>query len=148
LIPEDIGLIVVGGNGNSKIFQSSGIKKIPERVYFTGHIPDEAVNQLYSNALLFVYLSVYEGFGLPPLEAMSAGIPVLSSNITAIPEVIEDAGMLIDPYSLSECEKALIRLINNDDLRRRLSVKALSQAKKFDWKKTASETYEVLQNYA
>jgi glycosyltransferase involved in cell wall biosynthesis len=146
--PEDIGLIIVGGKVNEKIFADAGIGEIPKRVHFTGHVPDDQVAQLYANAMTFAYLSTYEGFGLPPLEAMSAGIPVLASNTTAIPEVVSDAGILIDPFSLNECENALIKLIDNEQLRQELSIKAKARAKKFDWADTAAKTYKVLEQFA
>jgi len=146
-IPDDVGLVIVGTSGNSQVFNKSGIGRIPGRVHFTGHLPDEDIAWLYRNALLFTYLSVYEGFGLPPLEAMSAGVPVLSGNLTAMPEVQGDAGYMIDPFSLSECEKALIELINNDDLRKQLAVKSSSQAAKFSWQKSAQSTFNVLQRF-
>lgn len=146
-VPDDVGLIIVGGKGNKKIFQDANIHQIPDRVHFTGHIPDDFVTYLYANALAFVYLSTYEGFGLPPLEAMAAGVPVICGNLTAIPEVVENAGILIDPYSKSACEQALVTLINDEALRARLSQEALLQAKKFNWKKAADETYEILKRF-
>jgi glycosyltransferase involved in cell wall biosynthesis len=146
-IPEDIGLVIVGGKGNIKIFKDAGINQTSTRVYFTGHINDEQVSQLYRHTLLFAYLSVYEGFGLPPLEAMSAGIPVLTGNQTSLPEVVGDGGIMIDPYSLAECENGLVKLINNKGLRDRLAAGAILQATKFDWKETALKTWEVLQSF-
>jgi glycosyltransferase involved in cell wall biosynthesis len=147
-IPEDIGLIVVGEKGNKKVFKDAGIKKIPTRVHFTGHIPDIQLKKLLSGALVFVYISMYEGFGLPPAEAMGAGIPVISSNTTAMPEVIEEAGVLIDPYSETDCCMALKKLILNDSLRSDLSARSLNQAQKFSWRDTALQTYNVLKSFA
>jgi glycosyltransferase involved in cell wall biosynthesis len=147
-IPEDIGLIVVGGHGNKKVFRDAGIKQAPSRVHFTGHIPDVELKKLLSGALVFVYISMYEGFGLPPAEAMAAGIPVISSNITAMPEVIEEAGVLIDPCSETDCCMALKKLILNDSLRTDLSARSLNQAQKFSWQDTALQTYNVLKSFA
>jgi glycosyltransferase involved in cell wall biosynthesis len=146
-IPEDIGLVIVGGKGSQRIFKDAGITQIPDRVHFTGHIADGHVSQLYLNALFFVYLSVYEGFGLPPLEAMSVGTPVITGNRTSLPEVVGNAGVLIDPYSLSECENAMLTLINNQRLRLDLSVCSAMQADRFNWENTSRQTWEVLQQF-
>jgi len=146
-IPEDIGLVVVGGKGSERIFKDAGLQQIPRRVHFTGHIPDEHVSQLYLNSLFFIYLSVYEGFGLPPLEAMSLGTPVITGNRTALPEVVGDAGLLIDPYSQSACEHAMLRLIHDQELRMKLSVRSAIQADRFNWKNASRQTWDVLQRF-
>jgi glycosyltransferase involved in cell wall biosynthesis len=146
-IPADTGLIIVGARGNSKIFRDAGIDNIPERVLFTGHLTDEHIAKLYKDALAFVYLSVYEGFGLPPLEAMSVGVPVLTGDRTSLPEVIGDAGLKIDPYSQTECEKALLKLINDHELRKTLSECSRLQANKFKWQKASADTWKVLQTF-
>lgn len=147
-IPEDTGLVVVGGKGNSKIFKDAGINELPERVHFTGHVPDAYINQLYTYALFFVYLSVYEGFGLPPLEAMAFGTPALTGNQTALPEMVGDAGLMIDPYSLAECEAGILRLLNDEKLRNELSARSLEQVKKFSWKNASEQTWDLLQRFS
>jgi len=146
-IPEDVGLVVVGGKGNSNIFKDAGINEVPPRVHFTGHVKDEYIKQLYSDALFFVYLSAYEGFGLPPLEAMSFGTPVLTGNQTALPEVVGDAGLLIDPASLTDCENGLLKMISDKNLRDTLAVRSIEQVKKFNWENTALKTWDVLQSF-
>jgi glycosyltransferase involved in cell wall biosynthesis len=146
-IPEDIGLVIVGGKGNYRIFRDAGIPADYERVYFTGHISDSYITRLFHHAILFVYLSLYEGFGLPPLEAMSAGIPVLTGELTSLPEVVGEGGWMIDPYSTAECEVALVRLITDEKLRSHLSARALLQASKFTWAETAAKTWRVLQAF-
>ncbi|MFD0764654.1 glycosyltransferase family 4 protein [Mucilaginibacter lutimaris] len=146
-LPEDVGLIVVGARGNTKIFKDAGITNIPDRVHFTGHVTDEYITQLYKNAMFFVYLSAYEGFGLPPLEAMALGTPVLVGNKTAMPEVVGDAGLLVDTNSPAECENALLRLVGDENLRTDLAAKGTEQCKKFDWNKTSLQTWDVLQRF-
>ncbi|MES2268534.1 MAG: glycosyltransferase family 1 protein [Bacteroidota bacterium] len=146
-LPDDVGLIVVGANGNSKIFKDAGITHIPNRVHFTGHVTDAYITQLYKNAMFFVYLSAYEGFGLPPLEAMALGTPVLAGNKTAMPEVVGEAGLLVDINSRSECENALLRLVDDEKLRADLAAKGTEQCKKFDWHKTSTQTWDVLQRF-
>jgi len=92
---------------------------------------------LYKNASIFVFPSFYEGFGLPVLEAMSYGLPVITSNISSLPEVVEDAGILINPYDAKEISKAMYEILTNNDLRIDLSKKGIIQAKKFTWELTA-----------
>lgn len=146
-IPEDVGLVVVGGVGNTKVFRDNGISSVPDRVKFLGHVDDREISYLYENALSFVYLSIYEGFGLPPLEAMAFGTPVLTGNKTSLPEVVGDAGLMIDPLSVNECENALIKLILDKDYRQTLSVKGKQRASNFDWKTSSSSTWKVLEKY-
>ena len=143
-IPQDIGLIVVGGKGNANIFKHVDISETNNRVYLTGHVPDDVVLNLYQNALFFVYLSIYEGFGLPPLEAMSSGLPVITGNKTSLPEVVGNAGIMIDPFSLAECESSLINLATQPQLRTELSRKAIIQAQKFNWQVASDKTYQIL----
>lgn len=146
-IPCDIGLVVVGGVGNTKVFKDNGFSDIPDRVKFLGYINDDEISYLYKNALSFVYLSIYEGFGLPPLEAMAFGAPVLTGNRTSLPEVVGDAGLMIDPLSLSECEDALIKLITDEKYRNDLSERGKNRALNFDWKKSSEETWKVMEKY-
>lgn len=147
-VPHDVGLVVAGDKVSDKIFKDSGINELPPRVYFTGYVDEKYIVQLYSNALFMAYLSAYEGFGLPPLEAMAVGTPVLTSNKTSLPEVVGDGGLLVDIASLAECESGLLELIHNDQLRHDLSQKALIQAKKFNWENTALQTWKVLQHFS
>jgi glycosyltransferase involved in cell wall biosynthesis len=146
-IPEDVGLVIVGAHGYSRIFKNKDLADVSERVHFTGYLSDTDVMQLYQNALLFVYLSAYEGFGLPPLEAMALGTPVIAGNNSALPEVVGDAGILVDTQSPFECESAIKQLINNSQLRTHLSLEGMEQAKKFDWTITAEQTFKVLQQF-
>ena len=146
-IPPDVGLVIVGAKGDAKIFKDAGIADVPGRVLFTGHLKDEHIAQLYRNALAFAYLSVYEGFGLPPLEAMSVGVPVITGDRTSLPEVVGNAGLKIDPYSQQECEQALVKLISDQDLRSRLSELSAMQAKKFTWEKASADTWNTLQHF-
>ena len=84
-----------------------------------------------------VYISLYEGFGLPPLEAMACGTPVLTSNVTSLPEVVGDAALMVDPYDVDAIAEGIKRLIEDDNLRRELSQKGLARAKLFSWDRTA-----------
>ncbi|OPJ63369.1 glycosyltransferase family 4 protein [Clostridium oryzae] len=117
--------------------------KISSNVFFTGFVEEDFMPILYSAAEVFVYPSLYEGFGLPPLEAMSCGTPVITSNVSSIPEIVGDAGILIDPYDTSNLVNALGTLLENEPLKLELIDKGLNRAKLFSWEKTAEKTLEV-----
>ncbi len=112
------------------------LDKYKDKIVKLGYVDDEDVNTLYSNSLFFTYVSLYEGFGMPPLEAMSCGTPVLTSNTSSLPEVVGDAAIMIDPTDKKACIDAMKDLYFNENLRNELSKKGLEQAKKFNWEKT------------
>lgn len=143
-VPDDIRLVVAGASGNLGVFSRTELR-VPPRVSFTGYVSDDSIPALYSGALLTAYPSLYEGFGLPPLEAMACGSPVLTSNITSLPEVVGDAALLVDPLRTSAIGEALLALIRNDTLRQDLRQKGLERVKHFSWDRTASETWRILQ---
>lgn len=116
---------------------------IADALVFTGFADENELPILYSGATAFVYPSFYEGFGLPPLESMSCGTPVITSNLSSIPEVVQDAGFLIDPYSEIELMNALLSLLNDSDLQQKLSSLSLKRANEFSWQETARKTLEV-----
>ena len=107
-------------------------------VVFQGMIPDDRLPSFYRGATAFVFPSLYEGFGLPPLEAMACGVPVLASNRTSIPEVVGNAGVLIDPQDLEVFVGQLRRILEDADLRQKLAVAGPARAKMFTWDRTAA----------
>jgi glycosyltransferase involved in cell wall biosynthesis len=109
----------------------------------TGYVSEEDLPALYTGALCFVYPSYFEGFGLPPLEAMKCGAPVIAGNRTSLPEVVGNAGLLIDPFDKGALSAALARLIDDSDLRARLRVKGRERANRFSWRETARLTLEA-----
>ncbi len=117
--------------------------KLGEAVRFLGGVPNEELVYLYNAAKLFVLPSFYEGFGLPPLEAMACGTPVVCSNTSSLPEVVGDAGCLIDPNDVDELTVALWRLLSDENLRRELRSKGLRRAQIFSWERAARETLKV-----
>ena len=123
---------------------------IDNKVIFTGFVPDEDLPIFYNSADLFIYPSLYEGFGLPPLEAMSCSTPVITSNLTSIPEVTGDCAVLINPFNKDELAEALINLLNCPDLLKEYGEKGYKKSLDFTWKNTATLTlnaYETtLQN--
>jgi len=142
----DLNLVLVGVSGwkNNDIFQTvQSNPLLKKHVIFTGYIPDRDLSAIYSGALAFVYPSLYEGFGLPPLEAMQCGTPVITSNTSSLPEVVGDAGIVINPTNSDDLCQAMLDLINNSTLRHQLSQKGLDRATQFSWIKCAEETIKV-----
>ncbi|MDP4090776.1 MAG: glycosyltransferase family 1 protein [Bacillota bacterium] len=114
--------------------------QMSQHIIFTGFVEEDMLPVLYSGAEVFVYPSFYEGFGLPPLEAMSCGTPVITSNVSSIPEVVGDAGILIDPYDTSNLIEALGSILNDEEKKRQLSAAGLERASQYSWKRTALDT--------
>lgn len=122
---------------------AAAVNGIKDRVKFTGFVPDEDMPALYSAATAFVYPSYFEGFGLPPLEAMQCGTPVIVGDRTSLPEVVGDAALLVDPFDVNAIAAALERVVTDEALREDLRRKGLEQARKFSWEKAARETFEI-----
>lgn len=108
-------------------------------VRYIGYVPNEAKPALYAGAAMFVYPSLYEGFGLPPLEAMASGTPVVVSNRTSLPEVVGDAGIMVDPYNTAEITAAMKRLVEDPALSSRLYTLGRERATAFAWQKSADQ---------
>ena len=123
-----------------RAIEESGIGDL---TVLTGYVPDADLPALYSGAVCFVYPSYFEGFGLPPLEAMQCGAPVIAGNRTSLPEVVGEAGLLVDPFDEVAIAAAIACLIDDSDLRAELRVKGLKRARKFDWHETARRTLSV-----
>lgn len=137
-------LIVVGKHMNS--FADEKINDTLDDVRFTGYVSDDFLVSLYSGADLFVYPSLYEGFGLPPLEAMACGCPVVTSSAASIPEVCGDAAFYVDPYSIESMTEGLCKLLTDETLRQRLIKKGLERAQVFSWERSAMEHIKVFED--
>src|SRR5215813_808563 len=138
-------LVVAGGEGwlmdeTFSFMQDSGVN---EQLRLTGYLDDEELRALYSSCKVFVYPSLYEGFGLPPLEAMACGAPVVASRIPALQETLDDAAILIEPLDVEGLAKAIVGLLQHDEHRREVSVAGLTRVERFSWTRTAQLTYEV-----
>lgn len=118
---------------------------VRDSVILTGYVPECDLPPLYSGAMCFVYPSYFEGFGLPPLEAMKCGAPVIVGNTTSLPEVVGDAGLKVDPYDVEAIAAGLKRLVADSELRHELRVKGIARARTFDWRETARRTLSVYQ---
>jgi glycosyltransferase involved in cell wall biosynthesis len=140
-------LVFAGGKGwlNDDLSQIATEIGIAERVKFLGYVQENDLRVLYSAAKLFVYPSLYEGFGLPPLEAMACGAPVITSNTSALPEVVGDAALLIDPHHSEALRQAMQTVLRDDGLRLKMRQQSLARAALFSWERTAEETLAVYQ---
>jgi len=145
---KQIKLVVVGEKGwmINNLFEMIKSRGIEDRIIFTGFIDDKELEIFYKNAKIFLYPSFYEGFGIPILEAMSAGCPVITSNISSLPEVAGNAAILINPQKPNELTDSINRVLDNSELRTDLITKGFENAKKFSWIKTAKQTLEVFEN--
>ena len=138
-------LVIVGANGwnNSNIYESAKKLVKEKRIIFTSYLPDDELAVLYNKAEIFVYPSLYEGFGLPVLEAMKSGLPVITSNISSLPEVVGKSGILVDPHKTADITASITKLIENKKLREKLSSDGLVRANRFTNARLASETLKV-----
>jgi alpha-1,3-rhamnosyl/mannosyltransferase len=138
-------VIHVGPSGwlNTQIHNK--IKQLENKGQFKalGYLPENELVCLYAGAYVFAFPSIYEGFGLPPLEAMASGIPVLASNISSIPEVVGDCGVLTDPFDVDKMSFDLERILTDNQLRPILIKKGLERAKQFSWDNCVNQTLEV-----
>jgi glycosyltransferase involved in cell wall biosynthesis len=119
--------------------------KLHKHVRFLGFLPDETLAALYRLASLFVFPSLYEGFGLPPLEAMASGTPVVTSNVSSLPEVAGDAAVLVDPYDVSSIVEGMRRVLSDSALANELRRKGLIRARDFSWERSVARTHEIYQ---
>lgn len=115
------------------------------RIDITGYLPDDDLPLIYNGATALAFLSLYEGFGLPALEALACGVPVLTSNTTALPEVVGDAAITVDPLDTDAIAEGLIRIVSDAPLRAELCAHGLAQARRFSWRRTAEQTLTVLE---
>ena len=138
-------LVVVGAEGwlMEELFAFIKQSSIGDRLLLTGYLDDDDLRALYSSCTVFVYPSIYEGFGLPPLEAMACGAPVIASNIATFQETLGSAAQLIEPSDVEALARSIVEILDDEDRRRALSRRGLEQAAKFSWERTAQLTLDV-----
>lgn len=142
---RNLNLVLVGTKGwkyQEIIDYIESSEELSSRVVFTGYIDDSDLAAVYSGAMAFVYPSFYEGFGLPPLEAMKCGVPVICSNTSSLPEVVGNAGLLTDPNDIEGIAESIGTLFNNADMRKRLSVNSIERSQKFSWENCIHQTIQ------
>lgn len=142
-------LVIVGKRGwlAEDFYAALGVSPAREGVRFTGYVADEDLPALYSGASLFAFPSLYEGFGLPPLEAMACGTAVLCSNTSSLPEVVGDAALTLNPTDVEALREGLRRLLADADLREDMRERGIQRAAGFSWERAAAETYQLYQRY-
>lgn len=134
--------LVIAGTGAAS-YAAEGVGAVPSDVIFIDYVPDDDLPALYTGADLFVFPSYYEGFGLPPLEAMACGCPVVASNRASIPEVCKDAAYYVDPYSVEEIAEGLAKVLTDSELKWKLVQKGFQRVNAFSWKIAAERTLKV-----
>ncbi len=119
------------------------LSRVEKSVRFLGFVPFDALRIFFGSAALFVFPSLYEGFGLPPLEAMATGTPVVASNVSSLPEVVGDAALMVNPENVFEIARAILDALLDEDLRAGLIARGKQQAARYSWERTAREVLEV-----
>ena len=147
---ETMSLVVVGGKdrGAEPIWETARRARLEEAAIFPGHVPLEDLRVLYSSCSLFVFPSLYEGFGMPVLEAMACGAPVVSSNASSLPEVVGDAALLVNPLDVEGLTAAMMRVVEDAGLRESLKRKGSLRIKAFSWEQSARDQLCVYQDLA
>ncbi len=144
LAKVDNKLIIAGGT-NPRIFRDQGVEKMPDDAVYVGRVSDERLRSLYENALGFVYPSFYEGWGLPPGEAMLLGCPVISSNTSSLPQVCGDAVLYCDPADDQSIADQITKLCGDAELRNKLMIDGIAQSQKFTWRKVALNVWRSIE---
>ena len=148
-LPPDLWLVLAGAKGKSLVFADvPELRQLPQRVHLSGYVPDDLLPALYAGAEVFVYPSLYEGFGLPPLEAMACGTPVIVGNRASLPEVVGDAAVLVDPGRVDAIARGLMQLLGAAGVRAGLGRAGRERAALFDWHQTANRTMQVLDHFS
>jgi glycosyltransferase involved in cell wall biosynthesis len=143
----DVKLVIVGSA--NKVFADQGIKPLiqnNDKIIFTGYISDKELIGLYSNALLFLYPSLYEGFGIPPLEAMACGCPTIVSDIASLPEVCGDASYYIDPTNVDSIAQGIVTLVRDEKLRKEFTDKGYERVALFSWENSVDNLISLIRS--
>ena len=139
LLKDDVGLVLAGKQHSRLSLKDLGLDTLPRNVMFTGFVDDEDLPALYSGASVFVFPSLYEGFGLPPLEAMACGTPVVVSNATSLPEVCGNAALYANPLDVDDVAEKIEAVLKDSALAGKMQEKGLARAVQFSWKKCVEE---------
>lgn len=144
-VNKDYQLVIVGmkGWGYRKVFNLIDDLRLHDKIMFTGFVEEDDKPFIIRDAKIFIYPSIYEGFGIPVLEALSLGIPTVTSNVSSLPEITGGAALLVDPANVDELYSGIKRLLDDETLYQELKKKAVLQARKFSWMKTAQKTIEL-----
>lgn len=138
-------LVIVGKRGwlYEETLDTAENSEVKERILFTDYVPESDLPALYTGATCFVYPSYFEGFGIPPLEAMRCGTPTITGDRTCFPEIIGDGGLMVDPFDETAILEGILKIFSDSKLRTELQEKGIRRANLFDWKETARQTLRV-----
>jgi glycosyltransferase involved in cell wall biosynthesis len=144
----DVDLVIAGGKGwlDDPIYAAIDASGLGGYVHLIGFADDVDLPSLYSGAEMVVFPSLYEGFGFPVLEGMASGVPVITSNVSSLPEVAGEAALLVDPYQIEEIASAICQLLDDTDLRNTLTRRGLEQARRFTWERSAAHLQQIYAN--
>ena len=140
--------MIAGAKGPSQVFRNLTLGSAIPRVHVSGFVPDCDLPALYSGATALAYVSLYEGFGLPVLEGMACGTVPIAAENTALPELVGDAGLLVDPFDCNAIATGIEAIMQNADLRRTLRTRAIDRSKHFSWERAAARTWRVIRKEA
>jgi glycosyltransferase involved in cell wall biosynthesis len=144
-LPDDVWLVIAGTSGARQVFGQVRLDSLPTRVHLAGFVADDSLPALYSGALALLYPSIYEGFGLPALEAMASGSAAIVSDCGALPDLAGDAALLVDPNDSKSIAQGIRTMVNNRELRLELGARALRRARLYSWQRAADMTWGVLE---
>jgi glycosyltransferase involved in cell wall biosynthesis len=147
---KDLRLLIIGDeiSRNPEVRRAVAQTRTEQVVRFLGFVPFDTLRQFYASASVFAFPSLYEGFGLPPLEAMATGIPVVTSAVSSLPEVVGEAAMIVNPENVFDIARGLREVLLDEALRERLIAAGYAQVRQFDWARTAQQTLEVYREVA
>ncbi|MBI2845101.1 MAG: glycosyltransferase family 4 protein, partial [Chloroflexi bacterium] len=140
-------LVLAGKKGwlSDSIYKNFSESGLQDKIHFPGYIASQDLGAVLQRAWLFVFPSLYEGFGLPIVEAMASGVPVIAANASSIPEVAGDAALLVDPQDAQAWAEAIAQVLRDERLRTELVARGKERAKSFTWQKCAEQTFAVLE---
>jgi glycosyltransferase involved in cell wall biosynthesis len=146
----DLRLIIIGDviSQHPEVRRTVVQTRTEQFVRFLGFVPFDTLKMFYSAAIAFVFPSLYEGFGLPPLEAMATGTAVVTSNVSSLPEVVDAAAVIVNPENVFDIARGIREVLLDDNLRQRLIARGREQARHFNWRRTAAEVLEVYRDAA
>jgi glycosyltransferase involved in cell wall biosynthesis len=144
----DLRLIIIGDEISNQVRQMVIRSRVEQSVRFLGFVPINTLRIFYKSAAAFVFPSLYEGFGLPPLEAMACGTPVVASNVSSLPEVVGDAAVIVNPENVFDIARGIREVLLDNELRLRCVLRGIQQVRRFSWKRTAGQVLEVYREVA
>jgi glycosyltransferase involved in cell wall biosynthesis len=146
----DLRLIIIGDQiaRNPAVRRAVIHSRVENCARFLGFVPFDTLRSFYECAAAFVFPSLYEGFGLPPLEAMASGTPVVTSNVSSLPEAVGDAAVLVNPENVFDIARGIREVLLDEDLRQRLIIKGKEQAARFSWERTGRDVMEIYEEVA